>query len=81
MWVLSARKYNYARRTSRFFLVCLSHDTLVNHFKTNFALMQHFNYSLYDIETMMPWEREIYLVLLKEYLKEREEEARRQEMG
>jgi hypothetical protein len=43
--------------------------------------MQHFNYSLYDIETMMPWEREIYLVLLKEYLKEREEEARRQEMG
>jgi hypothetical protein len=28
---------------------------------------------------MMPWEREIYLVLLEEYLKEREEEMKRQE--
>ena len=42
--------------------------------------MQHFNYSLHDIETMMPWEREIYLILLQEYLKEQAEEARKQEM-
>jgi hypothetical protein len=41
--------------------------------------MQHFQYSLVDIEHMMPWEREIYLVLLEEYLKEREEEMKRQE--
>lgn len=41
--------------------------------------MQHFQYSLVDIEHMMPWEREIYLVLLEEYLKEREEEMKKQE--
>jgi len=59
--------------------VCLSHDTLVNHFKTNFALMQHFQYSLQDIEGMMPWEREVYLVLLEEHLKEREEQMKEQQ--
>jgi hypothetical protein len=41
--------------------------------------MQHFQYSLHDIEHMMPWEREIYLVLLEEHLKEKEEELKQQE--
>tara|TARA_Y100000389_G_scaffold90944_2_gene87541 strand:- start:214 stop:360 length:147 start_codon:yes stop_codon:yes gene_type:complete len=45
----------------------------MNHFKTNFALMQHFNYSLDDINHMMPWEREVYLTLLKNYLEEEAE--------
>ena len=44
--------------------------------------MQHHNYSLSDIETMMPWEREIYVQMLIEYIKEenkrREEEQARQ---
>ena len=44
--------------------------------------MQHHNYSLGDIETMMPWEREIYVQMLIEYIKEenkrREEEQARQ---
>jgi len=39
--------------------------------------MQHYNYSLSDIEGMMPWEREIYLTLLLEALREQaEREAR-----
>ena len=38
--------------------------------------MQHHNYSLSDIENMMPWEREIYLDMLITYMKE---EAKRQE--
>lgn len=32
--------------------------------------MQHHKYSLTEIENMMPWEREIYLSLLKEYIEE-----------
>jgi hypothetical protein len=43
--------------------------------------MQHHNYSLIELENMMPWEREIYLGLLMNYLEEekkkREEEQRR----
>ena len=32
--------------------------------------MQHHNYSLSDLDNMMPWEREIYVDMLVEYLKE-----------
>ncbi len=39
-------------------------------------MMQNFNYSLSDIEGMMPWEREIYLTLLEQFLKEQEEKAK-----
>lgn len=53
--------------------MCLSHDNLVNHYKTNFALMQHHNYSLTELENMMPWEREVYVTMLIEYIKEENE--------
>tara|TARA_B100000902_G_C27290163_1_gene906659 strand:+ start:1929 stop:2060 length:132 start_codon:yes stop_codon:yes gene_type:complete len=32
--------------------------------------MQHWNYSLTEIENMIPWEREVYLTLLEQHLKE-----------
>ena len=38
--------------------------------------MQHHNYSLSDLDNMMPWEREIYVDMLVEHLKE---EKKRQE--
>ena len=42
--------------------------------------MQHHNYSLGDIETMMPWEREIYVQMLIEYIKEENEKVRERQM-
>jgi hypothetical protein len=42
-------------------------------YQTNFALMQHHGYSLSELENMMPWEREIYLSLLQEHIKEENE--------
>ena len=33
-------------------------------------MMQHHKYSLTELENMMPWEREIYIGLLKEYIEE-----------
>tara|TARA_B100000524_G_scaffold162425_1_gene82888 strand:- start:446 stop:628 length:183 start_codon:yes stop_codon:yes gene_type:complete len=51
----------------------LSHDSLGNYYKTNFALMQHHNYSLSELDEMMPWEREIYVGLLYEFLKKEKE--------
>jgi len=41
--------------------------------------MQHHNYSLTELENMIPWEREVYIGLLKEYIKEENEKARREE--
>ena len=32
--------------------------------------MQHHNYTLSDLEGMIPWEREIYLTLLMQYMEE-----------
>ena len=44
-------------------------------------MMHHHNYSLTELDNMMPWEREIYIGLLLEYLEEEkkrvEEERRR----
>jgi hypothetical protein len=46
------------------------HEDLVAYYKINFALMQHHKYSLSDIENMIPWEREIYISLLRQYIEE-----------
>ena len=41
-------------------------------------MMQHHDYSLTELENMMPWEREIYLGLLLEYIKEEKERHERE---
>lgn len=56
----------------------LGHDKLMNYFQTNFNLMQHHKYSLSELENMMPWERQIYIDLLKLYIKNEEERMRDQ---
>jgi len=35
--------------------------------------MQHHKYSLTELENMMPWEREIYMGLLAQWIKEENE--------
>ena len=37
---------------------------------TNFAMMQHHNYSLTELENMIPFEREIYVSLLEKHIEE-----------
>jgi 3-methyladenine DNA glycosylase AlkD len=56
----------------------LGYDTLMNHFKTNFSLMQHHKYNLSDIENMMPWEKFVYIDLLKQHIQHQEDLARDQ---
>ena len=41
-------------------------------------MIQHHNYSLTDLENMIPWEREIYIVLLDQYIKEENERIKRE---
>ena len=36
-------------------------------------MIQHHNWSLTELENMMPWEREIYLGLLSEHIKKENE--------
>ena len=59
----------------------LCHDNLGYYYRTNFALMHHYHYSLTELENMIPWEREIYLSLLSQYIKEENERLRQQKLG
>jgi len=54
------------------------HETLGNYYKTNFALMQHHKYSLTELESMIPWERDIYVNMLLQYLEEEREKIKAQ---
>ena len=58
----------------------MSHISLESYFKLNFALMQHHKYSLTEIENMMPWERDIYVSLLNQYIEEENEKAKQANM-
>jgi hypothetical protein len=42
-------------------------------------MMQHHKYSLTEIENMIPWEREIYVTMLVEYIKEENERQKSQQ--
>tara|TARA_B100000035_G_scaffold274514_1_gene250949 strand:+ start:801 stop:932 length:132 start_codon:yes stop_codon:yes gene_type:complete len=42
-------------------------------------MMQHFKYSLSELEEMLPWEREVYLMLLNNHLDEKAREEQRQQ--
>ena len=46
----------------------LYHNSLDEYFETNFALLQYHNWSLTEIENLMPWERQIYVNYLQNYL-------------
>ena len=57
----------------------MAHEDLASYFKLNFALMQHHKYSLTELENMMPWEREIYVSLLQQYVEEGNLKAQQQQ--
>ena len=61
----------------------LGYDSLKNFIETNFALMQHHKYGYNDIESMIAWERQIYVALLTSYIKEENEKMklRQQTLG
>ncbi len=56
----------------------MAHEDLESYFKTNFALMQHHKYSLTELENMIPWERDIYLTLLQQYIEEEKLKAQQE---
>jgi len=57
----------------------MTHIDLESYFKLNFSLMQHHKYSLTEIENMMPWERDIYVALLNQYIEEENLKAKQQQ--
>ena len=59
----------------------MAHEDLESYFRVNVALMQHHKYSLTELENMIPWEREVYLTFLHQYIEEENLKAKQAEMN
>tara|TARA_Y100000034_G_C6651413_1_gene285141 strand:- start:299 stop:505 length:207 start_codon:yes stop_codon:yes gene_type:complete len=54
--------------------------SLKDYYRTSFQLMQHHQYNLSDIENILPWERDIYLSQLIEYIESENEKIQLEQM-
>lgn len=54
---------------------------LENYYKINFALIQYHKYSLWEIENLIPWERDIYVALLQQHLEDEKLRLQQQQNG
>ena len=57
----------------------MSHINLETFFRVNFALIQFHKYSLTEIENMPPWERDVYVGLLRLHIEEENLKAKARE--
>ena len=48
----------------------MAHTSLESYYKTTFQLIQHHKWSLTEINDMIPWEKEVYIALLSQYIEE-----------
>jgi hypothetical protein len=46
-----------------------------------FSMAQHHKYSISEIESMLPYERDLYFQMLVEYIKEQNDKARDAQTG
>jgi|TARA_Y100000004_G_scaffold93925_1_gene105156 hypothetical protein len=51
----------------------------MNYYQTNFALIHHHKWQIEYIDNMMPWEKEIYVMMLMDFLKAEEERMKDQQ--
>ena len=58
---------------AKFFRIALSHNNLINYYKTSFAVVHGHKWSLAEWENLICYEREIYLTLLIEHIEEENE--------
>ncbi len=54
----------------------VSHDSVENYYRTNFSLKTHHHYNIDELESMIVWEREAYVIMLIDYLEKENERLR-----
>ena len=42
-----------------------------------FSLKQHHNWGVEEVEALIPWERDVYVELLKQHIEKQNEEAKK----
>ena len=70
------KTFKILNNKSEFWRTVFFEKSLANYYQLIFNLKQHHNWSIDEIENMIPWEREIYVTMLKQYI---EEENRKME--
>ena len=48
----------------------LSHSSLGHYYRTIFSLAQHHKYTIGDIENLLPYERDLYVDMLIDFVEE-----------
>lgn len=66
------------RGYGKFFSLALQHDTLENHYRTNFNLQHFHHWTLTDLDNMLPFERDVYVNLLNQQLERDQQQAAQQ---
>ena len=57
----------------------MAHISVKLYYELNWNMMFHHNFSLTEIENMMPWEREIYVGLTMNYIEEENERVEQEQ--
>ena len=52
----------------------LGYESLLNFYKTNFNLLHYHKYSLAEFDEMIPWEKQLYIKLLTDNIKEQNDD-------
>lgn len=52
----------------------LSHTNLFLYYKKIFAMVQHHKYSINELESMIPYERDLYFAMLINFIEKQEEQ-------
>lgn len=74
MWLY--RKSDFGG-SEKFFSIILDME-LIAFYRINFSLVNHYKYSIEELENMLPYERVFYVAMLEQYIKEKNDEADRQ---
>lgn len=48
----------------------MSYSNITNYYKTIFSMVQHHKYSISELENLIPFERDLYVEMLVDYLEE-----------
>ncbi len=57
------------------------HNSLLNYYERIFALKQYHNWSIKEIEEMIPWELDVMMSLLNNFLEQQELQRKQAQVG
>lgn len=55
----------------------LCHISLKEYYQMIFSLAQHHKYSITELESLLPYERDLYFTMLIQFIEKQKEEQRR----